>query len=125
MKKINIRIPDNLSPAREAIEISKRIFNTGLLGNGSIKKIGNSVDVWDNQTTITITRVPTTPITKTTECSVCKAIFDNPTGKCLYVNYGGKRKKRIYCSDVCRDFVYSICGNQRVSKTKTYLKSKK
>lgn len=59
MKKINITIPDDLTPQQEVLEIATSLRQNMLAGIGRNKdtaRIGNEVNIQHLQTQITITR---------------------------------------------------------------------
>lgn len=113
MKKLHLKIPGNLNPQQEVLEIAK-LLSQKLLPSAQ-KQLGTGVDIKELQTQITIERVPVEKARKTTECSVCKSLFENRAGKKLWVNYGGQVRTVHYCSDTCRDVVLEICGPGRAA----------
>lgn len=121
MKKITIKIKDNLSPQQEALEIAKQLAkNPLMLGGGAVAFIGQGVEIQELKTTIEIERIPSEPIMCL--CSVCDTNFDKSIGKRLYINYGGNVKSNFYCSDGCRNIVLSFLPPERASKTRKFIK---
>ena len=114
MDKINITIPDNLTPGEEYAAILKQLGKKMLPENlDPNKRIGAGYEVQYLETQINIKREPIEKPLVTRECSVCLTIFDDSVKFPLFVNYGGKTKKLRYCSDGCRDQVIFICGEHR------------
>ena len=113
MEKINITIPDNLNANEEILAIAKHLGNNMLPTNKEL--ISCSYELKHLETQITIKREPTEDTIVTRECSVCATIFEQGIGSKLWVNYGGKKKQRHYCSDECREVVLQIVGNGRAS----------
>lgn len=121
MEKIKIEIPDNLSPEDEAILLAK-ILEKKLLPSSNNKKIGSGYEMKKLETQIIIKRVSIEKPVITRECKVCDNIFAQNAGRVLWVNYGGKRQKKYYCSDDCLDFVLNIVGSHRAALRKLKLK---
>jgi hypothetical protein len=121
MKKIVIKIKDNLSPQQEAFEIAKQLSkNTLMLGGSATAFIGQGVEIQELKTIIEVERIPSEPIMCL--CSVCDTNFDKTIGKRLYFNYGGKVRDKLFCSNECRDFNLSFLPENRASKTKRFIK---
>ena len=123
MKKIKITIPDNLTPQEETFAIAKQLGSKLIENKQTTKLLGSGYEIKHTQTEIIINREPVEKPIKTTECTVCKTVFENKLGSVLYINYGGSHKKKIYCSDNCRDVVRDICGEGRASIKKGKLKT--
>lgn len=120
MKKIDLQIPDNLTEAQEAVEITKQL-NKRLLSAKDKPLLGNPVNVKDLQTQITVTRVSKeNPIT-THICNVCNTVYTSDTAVSYWHNYGGNLKQVNTCSTECRDFCLNMLG-ERAAKTKKGLK---
>ena len=126
MKKIIIKIADNLTPRQEQIELNKQLNKILLGNNNNTKLLGDGVTIKHKQTEIIIERV-TPPSEKRKEIKLLKCFcgkeFASNTGKKLYVNYGGNVRSKLYCSDVCRGVVLSLSGVGRASFTRNGLKS--
>ncbi|MES2395648.1 MAG: hypothetical protein V4549_06580 [Bacteroidota bacterium] len=109
MEKIIIKIPDNLTKEEEFILIGKKLGKKLLPAISEQKLIGDSYKIINKYTGIIIERVPTEKTLSFSECPVCKIQFEKLIGKPLWTNYGGQKKKRLYCSDTCRNiniFIY-------------------
>lgn len=116
MKSLTIDIPDGLTPAQEAVLITKKLLGKNALyaKNGKDNEIGHvhtQINVVRHHKTINID-----------ECAVCKTLIERRIAKRLWVNYGGVEKLRRYCSIECRDVVIEICGADRVAKNRRKLK---
>lgn len=122
MKKIKITIPDNLTPQEETFAIAKQLGSKLIENKQGKKLLGSGYEIKHTQTEIIINREPVEKPIKTSECTVCNTTFENSLGSVLYINYGGSRKKKIYCSDNCRDVVRDICGEGRTSIKRSNLK---
>ena len=120
MTNVKIKIPTNLTPQQEAIEISKKLLKSSLLENKSKILIGLDLEVQKLKTTIEIERIAPEPIMS--RCSVCDCNFEEKIGKKLFTNYGGRVKQITYCSEICRDEVILILPSNRYSLTKSKLK---
>jgi len=120
MEKINITIPDGLTPQQEIFAIANKLGKALAPPKKQIA-IGQGYEVKHLDTQITIRREPTSNLLVTQECSVCKTLFEPSVKHCLYVNYGGVVQKRKYCSDECRDVVQSMCGPGRALPTRSGL----
>jgi uncharacterized Fe-S center protein len=121
MKKVTIKIKDNLSPEQEAFEIAKQLAkNPLMLGNSVVGYIGQGVEVQHLKTTIEIERIPTEPTMCI--CSVCDCNFEKSVGKRVFINYGGSINKRLYCSEDCRKIVLNLLPENRASKTRKKLR---
>lgn len=121
MEKINITIPDGLTPSEEIIAIAKKL-GKALAPPKKQLAIGDGYTVKELETQITIKREPKSPLLVTQECSVCQTLFEPKEGFILYVNYGGITKLRRYCCEECRSKVIEICGEGRTSLRKSKLK---
>lgn len=119
MERINITIPDNLTPNEEVLAIAKQLGKKLLPSN--LKKLGSGYELKHLQTQINIKREAVVKPIVTHECSVCSAVFEQKIGKKLWINYGGNQKQRHYCSDECRDTVLQIAGSGRASIKKNEL----
>jgi hypothetical protein len=123
MNKIEIEIPDNLSPSQEAVLIAKKMMQAQKkLGTRGQKLIGNSLELVHLETQITIKRVTTEKPEKTFVCSVCGTTCSMKLSVPLFHNYGGYRKRNNYCTSECRDFVASFLGIGRGNKEKKEVK---
>lgn len=122
MKKIEIKIPDDLTPEQEAVAISKKLMQKAI-GNSPKNKdqklIGSGLTITDLQTQITITRVSKEkPITLCT-CSVCGTQYQSNLAAYYWHNYGGNPKKIAVCSEVCKSFVIELLrGRAAATKNK-------
>lgn len=114
MKTVQIKIKDNLTPEKEALEIAKKLITKKLLGNTS-KFLGNGVEVQNLKTVIEVTRIPYEKAVISKECPCCQTTFQKSSGISLYVNYGGKVTLKKYCSKECADYVFSFLGEKRAS----------
>jgi len=120
---ITIKIPANLTKEKEAIEVAKQILKNPILigNNNNVLLIGNeNIEIQELNSFIKIERIPIEPIMNA--CSCCDTNFEKSTGKKVYVNYGGKKKELVYCSDKCRNVLLDILPLNRYSFTKTKLK---
>jgi len=122
MKKIEIKIPDNLTPQEEIWAIAKKL-NKKMLSQGPTTLLGSGYEIKDIQTQITITREATEKPIKTIACTVCKTIFEDKLGSPVYTNYGGNVKKLLYCSKECCQAVIDVLGEGRVSLTRGKLQA--
>lgn len=120
MEKINITIPDNLTPQEELLAIAAQLGKKMLPGGKAM--LGSGYQIQDLQTQITITREAVEKPLVTIECSVCKTIFEKSLGVPMYVNYGGDARKRLFCSKECCGEVINICGEGRAAMKKKDLK---
>ncbi len=120
MDKIIITIPDNLTKEQEWEEIALVLGKKMLPSPNKI--LGDGYEVKNLETQIIIKREPVFKSSATHNCSVCQTIFDVKLARPLWVNYGGSQKKRIYCSDDCRETVLNIIGSGRASIDKKDLK---
>lgn len=117
MKKINIKIPDDLSPKEEALLIAQRLNQKMLAGHGRQMdklRIGTQVDIKHLTTQITIERTGDKPIEMVT-CNVCGCDYQNNTYKGVWVNYGGERKEVKTCSENCGSALIDLCGIGRAA----------
>ncbi len=121
MEKIKIVIPDNLSKDQELLLIAKELSKKYLPGKNQ-KLIGSGYELKHLQTQIIIERQPTETAIVTKEC-FCGTIFELKYGFKLYSNYGGRRKKLLYCSDTCRQHVMDVSGEGRTALSINKLKS--
>ena len=122
-KKISITIPDDLTPMQEAAEISQRLNQQLLAGNGrqvDHKRIGDQVDIKYLTTEIVIKRVGEKPI-EFILCSICGIEYQSDLAKNVFHNYGGRTKKVHVCSETCQQTFISICGNGRAATKKSKL----
>ena len=113
MEKINITIPDNLTPNEEVLAIAKQLGKKLLPSNQ--KLLGSGYELKHLQTQINIKREAIEKPIVTRECPICKTIVDQKAAKVLWTNYGGNQKKHHYCSDECRESVLQIAGSGRAS----------
>lgn len=114
MEKIKIVIPDNLTPDQELMAIAKQLGKK-LLPKSGTKLIGSGYEIKHLDTQINISREPVEKAITTRECVVCKTVFEQSKGKKLWTNYGGLQRKHYYCSDDCRNVVFSIAGSGRAA----------
>jgi hypothetical protein len=121
MKKIDIKIPDNLTTEQEVIQIAKRLTAKGLPSGR--KLLGTGVEIRDMITQINIIRESTEKPIKTFTCSVCDTITDARAASYLWTNYGGRPKKKPYCSKECCQKVIELVGGSRVSIKRSGLKN--
>lgn len=119
MKRINITIPDNLTPNEEVLAIAKQLGKKLL--PSKLKMLGSGYELKHLQTQINIKREAIEKPIVTRECPICKTIVDQKAAKVLWTNYGGNQKKNYYCSDECRETVLHIAGNGRASIKKNEL----
>jgi hypothetical protein len=113
MIRINITIPDNLSPTEELLAIAKQLGKK-MLPTGQ-KELGTGYVIKHSETQIVIKREAVEKPIVTRECRICKSIVEQSIAKVLYTNYGGNKKKHYYCSEDCRDVVMNITGQGRAS----------
>jgi hypothetical protein len=121
MEKINITIPDNLTPQEELFAIAKQLGKK-MLPAGKTNLLGSGYEIQDLQTQITIIRKAVDKPIVTIDCSVCRTVFEKSIGKILYVNYGGKNRQRHFCSEECCQAVIDIVGEGRASMKRNGLK---
>lgn len=121
MEKINITIPDGLTPQEEIIAIAKKL-GKALSPPKNLKALGTGYEVKQLETQITIKREPKSPLLVTQECSVCQTLFERKEGFILYINYGGNTRQVRYCCEECRNIVIDVCGEGRTSLKKRNLK---
>lgn len=124
MKKIDIKIPDGLTPEKEAVLIAKKILQKQLSSNAkntNTKLIGGGITIEHTQTQITITRESKEPIIEMVACNACGNQYQNNTALYLWHNYGGKPRKMAVCSKNCQINVISFLGN-RAATSKNKLK---
>ena len=108
MKKIEINIPDDLSPEKEIIAIAQKLQQKQLSGsakNKSVLRIGDNIDIKEIQTQIIINRVSTEIPIIMIPCNVCNCEYDSKKSKYYYQNYGGAVRRNSCCSDECRNVV--------------------
>lgn len=125
MNKIEIKVPDNLTPEKEALLIAKKLQQKQLSGSGKSKdqlRIGTEVTVQHLQTQITITRTSTEKPIEMVKCNVCGCEYQNNTAVHYWHNYGGKPIQMAVCSTDCQDAVIEFLGD-RAAITKNKLKS--
>ncbi len=123
MKKINIKIPDHLTPSEELQEIGKLLRQKTLAGNGrqmDHKRIGNEINIKDITTQITITRIGEKPI-EMAKCNVCGCEYQNNFFFTVFTNYGGTTRKIKTCSEKCQTEII-ILFPDRCSIKKSTLK---
>lgn len=124
MENIVIKIPDNLSPIKEAALISKRLAQKALTTSGTSKevlRIGNELNIKKLKTTITIERVSNEKPIQMIKCNVCGCEYQNNTSSHFYHNYGGAVKKVSTCSKECSETAIELIGN-RASLKKSKIK---
>lgn len=123
MNKIEIKIPDNLTPEKEILAIAKKLqqkqLSSGAKSNVQ-NRIGTSVDVQHLQTQITVTRTSNEKPIEMVTCNVCNCSYQNNTAVYYWHNYGGNPKQVAVCSDTCQEAVIEFLGN-RAAKTKSKL----
>jgi hypothetical protein len=109
MDEIKITIPVGLSEQEEYLTIAKELGkkllpanNQKLLGGYTIKSL---------QTKIIISRELIEKPIVLLQC-YCGTVFEKSIGKILYVNYGGAKKQKRYCSDGCRNAVMELAGKR-------------
>lgn len=117
MEKINITIPDGLTPQEEIFAIAKKL-GKALAPPKKNKAIGDGYEVKQLETQITIKREPKSPLLVTQECGVCQTLFEPKEGFKLYVNYGGSVLLKRYCCDECRSTIIDIAGDRASLKKK-------
>ena len=117
MKKVNIHIPDDLTPAEEASYIAKALSRKAL-GGTKQKLIGTGYDIKDTKTQIIIERVSPEPVVVLKPCSVCNVEFDIKKGTKLYTNYGGSVRELIVCSKTCGETMIDLVGPRVTFKKK-------
>lgn len=123
MKKIEIKIPDNLTPAQEAATIAKKLLQKQLIGVAQNKDqilIGQGVEVIELQTQITVTRVSKEKPIEMVTCNVCGCEYQNNTALYFWHNYGGNPRKTAVCSELCQSNVIELLTG-RAAKTKARL----
>lgn len=117
MNKIEIKIPDNLTPIQEAALIARKLAKKSLPNSTATALIGNGLTVTDLQTQIIITRVNKEKPIKMINCPICGHIYEHGKGINYFHNYGGDPLKKSVCSTECRESVLSLLGN-RAAKTR-------
>lgn len=120
MEKINITIPDNLTPEQELTAISKKLGRK-LLPTDNKKLLGTGYEIKHLETQITIKREQVKKPIVTRTCLICKTIFEHKIGKRLWINYGGAQKQHHYCRNECREAVLQVEGTGRASIKKSEL----
>lgn len=124
MEKIIITIPDNLSPAEEAIAIAKELGKKFLPKTGNKQKaLGTGYEIQQLETQIIIKREPVEKAIATKDCSVCGTVFPIKSGVPLWINYGGVQKQRHYCKESCRQTVIDLVGEGRAAISRKGLKN--
>ena len=111
--KIEITIPDNLSPQEELLEIAKHL-GSKMLPEGKTKLLGTGYTIKHSETQITIKREAVEKPIVTYEC-YCGTVFEKGTGEKVYHNYGGNPKVLNVCSKDCQHNVITMCGDGRAS----------
>ena len=120
MKKINIEIPDNLNNQQEVFAIAHQLSKR-MIGGG-VKMIGDSVDVIDLKTQITVTRKSTEKPIVMIDCILCKTSCEKKIAYSFFVNYGGVVSEKFACSKDCRSEMLNILGS-RASVFRSKMKS--
>lgn len=116
MNRINITIPDDLTPEQEFMAIAKALGKKMLPATGN-KQLGEGYEIKDMDTTIVITRKSIIKPIVTHTCPMCPMVFTAPAAYQMWTNYGGKKKLHYYCSAKCRQTVFDVCGPGRASFT--------
>lgn len=125
MEKINITIPDNLTPADEVKAILGELGKQLAPPDTDNKVLPNTYTVKSLSTQITIIRKPIKEAIATQECSVCRCLFTPKVGKSIWTNYGGKARKVTVCSDGCSNTMIELFGSDRVAVKKKDLQTVK
>lgn len=124
MRKIEIKIPDNLTQQEEVVAISKKLMQRSLTGSGAskeIKRIGTEVNIIDLHTQINIIRESKEPVIEMVKCNVCGCDYQNNTASFYWHNYGGNPKRVAVCSEKCVNAVVEYLGD-RAATSKYKLK---
>ena len=103
-----------LTPEEELLAIAKELGKTYL--PSGVKTIGNSYELKELQTSITINRKPVEKVTVTCDCPVCNAIFDRKLSKSCYTNVGGNVRQKRLCGKECMDLYISISPSRISAK---------
>ena len=120
MEKISINIKQGLSPKQEIFAIAKELGKKYLPTNQ--KMIGKGYELIDLQTQITINRVSTEKVFITQDCPICQKTFLQKYGKSCFSNFGGVTKKKMLCSEGCREAFVSIAPDRiRLKNDFTYM----
>ena len=120
MEKINITIPDNLTPQEELMAIAKQLGRK-LLPTDNKKLLGTGYEIKHLETQITIKREQVEKPIVTRNCPICQTIFEQKIGKRLWTNYGGVQKQHHYCKSECREMVLQVAGTGRAAIKKSEL----
>jgi hypothetical protein len=108
-KEIVIQVPDNLTPEKEAILVSKELLKKAkLLTDQSAKQIGDAIRIIEPETLIRVKRVITEKHITMCTCSVCGTIFQSNIGVPYWTNYGGNPRKKLVCAEECRATILSL-----------------
>jgi len=121
MKKIEIKIPDNLSPEKEAILIAKKLIQKSISGSAKeeTRLIGSGVTIEHTQTQITITKESKEPVITMVKCNICGSEYQNNTAHYFWHNYGGNQRKVGVCSKDCQKSAVNFFGiRAAISKNK-------
>lgn len=121
MKKIRIKIPDNLSPEEEAVEIGQRLVQKALSGSATkreSKRIGDFVEIKELETNIIIERVSHQKNIELVKCNVCGCDYQSDLFKSVWHNYGGKHRKIHVCSESCQKELLLFLGKRASIKRK-------
>lgn len=109
MENIKIKIPIGLTEREEFIMITNQLGKRLLPANN--QKLLNGYEIKEAETKITILREHIKKPIVMLEC-FCGTQFEKKIGKILYVNYGGIKKQKRYCSNECRQQVIDIAGKR-------------
>jgi len=109
MEEIRIKIPIGLTETQEFIMIANQLGKRLLPANN--QKLLNGYEIKEAETKITIIREHIEKPIVLYEC-FCGIQFGKRVGKILYVNYGGVKKQKRYCSEKCRQDVIDIAGKR-------------
>jgi hypothetical protein len=110
MSKIEIIIPIGLSESAEKSLIAKKLLSDKFFLVGTTKQIEGNI-VKDSQIEIIVKRESTAKSKIMMQC-YCDTLFEKSIGKILYVNYGGIKKQKRFCSDRCRQNIIDLCGDR-------------
>lgn len=120
-KEYKIVIPDDLTPDQELVHIANNLRQK-FLGDSKQKRLGDSVNVKNLTTRITIERKGAKPI-EIIVCNVCNGNYQSDMFKPVWTNYGGSQKLIKTCSEQCQQNLIDYCGEGRAAKSRTKLKS--
>lgn len=121
MNKIEIKIPDGLTPHEETIAIAKKLNQKALSGNSANKSqilIGQELNISHTQTQIIITRIGKEKPIELVTCNCCGREYQNNAAVYYWHNYGGKSKKVAVCSTECQEAVISFLGDRAATSSK-------